>query len=193
MVTDCLPNPARMRSRDEAVSASEWALAYPLLFEAGMRIANSRLAGQRWERDREDLVSTALHQFVRGLVENSPESFKQIRTWDDCLGMMRRIVRSRVADFHRSIDRNREDPVEIPPDPKVVPFPGGSEIDVEALLLEIDRLDPPLPELFRERFLEGYTVAEIAERRHLNKNTLCTWFADALATLRQRLGSPARP
>jgi RNA polymerase sigma factor (sigma-70 family) len=188
-----LPHPDRLRSTVESVSETEWARAYPFLHEAGRRVAAVRLAGARWESDREDLVAAALHQFVRGLIENSPKSFKQIRSWDDCLGMMRRIVRSRVTDFHRSAGRNLEDSVETLPEPEVIAFPGTEEIDAEALQLEVDRLDPPMPELFRDRFIEGLTLAEIAERRGINRNTLCTWFADALAKLRQRLGSKERP
>ena len=101
--------------------------------------------------------------------------------------MMRAIVRNRIADHFRSAYRNREDAVGEVPEPataaEVVPFGPG----VEDIFVEIDRLDPPMPELFRERFLQGHTIDEIAERRDLNRNTLCTWFAKSLATLRTRL------
>ena len=183
------PELHRLRSLDDTVSAAEWSLAYPLLYEAGARIAASRLSGQRWQSDREDLVSVALHQFVQGLIENNPESFKRISSWDDCLGMMRGIVRSRIADFHRTRSRRPEDAMEHPPEPLVAIFPGAGGDLAEDLYFEIDRLDPPLPELFRERFVEGLTIAEIAARRDINKNTVCTWFADALALLRKRLST----
>lgn len=187
MIPDEFPCPERLRSPDEAVSSREWGGAYPLLYEAGARIAAMRLSGSRWAQDREDLVSVALHQFVKGLVENKLESFKQISNWDDCLGMMRSIVRLRVFDFHRERGRDLEDAVAELPEP-VADFPAtGQGLGSEDIFLEIDRLDPPLPELFRERFLEGFTIDEIAKKRGMNRNTLCTWFADALKTLRSRL------
>lgn len=181
------PSPERLRSVDEAVSSREWGDAYPLLYEAGARIAAIRLSGSRWAQDREDLVSVALHQFVKGLVENRLKSFKQISSWNDCLGMMRSIVRSRIVDFHRERGRDLEDAVAELPEP-VADFPvTGLGLGGEDIFHEIDRLDPPLPELFRERFVEGFTIEEIATKRGMNRNTLCTWFADALKILRHRL------
>ena len=187
MISDDSPSPERLRSVDEAVSSREWGKAYPLLYEAGVRIAAIRLSGSRWAQDREDLVSVALHQFVKGLAENKLESFKQISSWDDCLGMMRSIVRLRIVDFYRERGRDLADAVAELPEPAaafqaVVPGLGSEDI-----FLEIDRLDPPLQELFRERFVEGFTIDEIAKKRGMNRNTLCTWFADALKILRHRL------
>lgn len=187
METTPPPSPASLRSPDEAVSAREWAAAYPLLYEAGARIAATRLSGSRWAQDREDLVSVALHQFLRGLVENRLNSFKQITSWDDCLRMMRSIVRSRIVDFHRARARDLEDTVATLPEP-VIAFPAtGHGCGCEDIFYEIDQLDPPLPELFRERFVEGYTIDEIAVKRGMNRNTLSTWFAEALRLLRGRL------
>jgi DNA-directed RNA polymerase specialized sigma24 family protein len=187
MIPDDSPSTERLRSADESVSSREWGKAYPLLYEAGARIAAMRLSGSRWAQDREDLVSVALHQLVKGLVENTLNSFKLISSWDDCLAMMRSIVRLRIVDFHRERGRDLEDAVAELPEPvaifqAVVPGLGSEDI-----FHEIDRLDPPLPELFRERFVEGYTIDEIATKRGMNRNTLCTWFADALKILRHRL------
>jgi len=168
--------------------ATAWSAAYPLLWEAGMVIARIRLAGQRYEQDREDLVSTALQQFVRGLIEGKVESFNQINTWDDCLGMTRHIVRSRIMDFFRSSDRNLEDGVEELPEPPL-DFTPDQRFNLDELLREVDRLqpDPPVPQVFRDRFIEGWSTDEIAGRRGINRNTLLTYFAKGLRTLRERL------
>jgi len=183
------PDLESLRSGEERVSAEAWARAYPLLRIAGMQVARARLAGRSHEHDREDIVATALGQMVRGIAEKRTKSFNRISSWDDCLRMMRSLTRSRLADFHRERYRNREDAVESLPEPEgaavaeVVPFGPG----MEDVFVEIDRLDPPMPELFRDRFVEGLTIDEIAERRDLNRNTLCTWFAKSLAILRTRL------
>lgn len=153
-----------------------------------MMIARLRLAGERFEHDRQDLVSTALQQLIRGLVEGSSESFNQMATWDDCLGMMRHVVRSRVFDFLRARERRREDAVEeLPEAPQ--DFAPDQRFRLEELLPEVDRLqpDPPVPQVFRDRFIEGWSTDEIAARRSLNRNTLLTYFAKGLRTLRERL------
>jgi RNA polymerase sigma factor (sigma-70 family) len=165
-----------------------WSSAYPWLWEAGMAIARLRLAGERFEQDREDLVSTALRQLIHGLVEKKECSFNQIVTWDDCLGMMRHIVRSRVFDFLRSRQRSREDAVEELPEP-APDFRAEERFRLDELLPEVDRLqpDPPVPQVFRDRFIGGWSTDEIAARRGINRNTLLTYFAKGLRTLRERL------
>jgi len=165
-----------------------WSSAYPLLWEAGMMIAKLRLAGERFEQDRQDLVSTAIQQLIRGLVEKKGESFNQISTWDDCLVMLRHIVRSRIIDFFRSRERNREDAVEeLPEAPQ--DFAPDQRFRLDELLPEVDRLqpDPPVPQVFRDRFIDGWSTDEIALRRSINRNTLLTYFAKGLRTLRERL------
>lgn len=168
--------------------APAWSAAYPLLWEAGVLIARIRLAGGRFEQDREDLVSTALQQFMRGLIEGRAENFNQIATWDDCLGMLRHIVRSRIMDFLRTRERRREDAVaELPePPPDVTP---ETRFNLTELLNEVDRLepDPPLPQVFRDRFIEGWSTDEIAGRRSINRNTLLSHFAKGFRVLRERL------
>lgn len=164
-----------------------WSAAYALLWEAGMSIARLRLAGDPHQQDREDLVSTAIAQFQAGLIQNE-KSYNQLATWDDCLGMFRFIVRARVHDFHRASYRNPveavEEPPELPPD-----FDPGSRFRLDEILPEIDRLqpDPPVPQVFRDRFLEGWSTDEIAERRGIPRGTLLTYFAKGLRTLRERL------
>jgi hypothetical protein len=77
-----------------------------------MRVACCRLVGSENEHDREDTVSTAIQQVVRGVVENSADSSNQIQTFDDVLGMTRHIVGLRITDFLRSKVCRQEDAVE---------------------------------------------------------------------------------
>lgn len=165
-----------------------WSSAYPWLWEAGMAIARLRLAGACFEQDREDLVSTALQQLIRGMVEKNEGSFNQISCWGDCLAMMRHIVRSRVFDFLRSRQRLRECAMDELPEP-APDFRAHERFRLDELLPELDRLqpDPPVPQVFRDRFLEGWSTDEIAVRRGINRNTLLTYFAKGLRTLRERL------
>lgn len=181
-------HPEQLRSTDEKINSAAWSSAYPLLWEAGMRIARLRLAGDPYEADREDIVSTALQQFIRGLIGAGSESFNQIETWNDCLAMMRHIVRLRVTDFLRARERNREDAAGDLPE---FPSQGVDEpaFTLTELLREVDTLepDPPVPEVFRDRFLEGRSTDEIAQSRGINRNTLVSYYAKGLRALRERL------
>ena len=165
-----------------------WAEAYSLLWETGMMIARLRLAGERFAQDRQDIVSTAIQQLIRGLVEEKNESYNQITTWDDCLGMTRHILRQRIKDFLRSRERSFVDAVEELPEAPL-DFAPDQRFRLEELLPEVDRLqpDPPVPQVFRDRFIEGWSTDEIVERRGINRNTLLTYFAKGLRTLRERL------
>jgi DNA-directed RNA polymerase specialized sigma24 family protein len=68
-------------------------------------------------------------------------------------------------------------------------FNAGYRFRLDELLPEVDRLqpDPPVPQVFRDRFIEGWSTDEIATRRSINRNTLLTYFAKGLRTLRERL------
>lgn len=187
MVPEEPPNIKDLRSKDEAVSTRAWAALYPLLMEAGIFIARMRLSGQRFDQDREDLVSIAMQQFTRGFIGNE-KSYNQIESLDDCLRMFRHIVRQRVKDYFRSEGRNREDYVDELPE--IEPgFEPAVRFRLEELLPEVDRLqpDPPVPQVFRARFIEGWSTDEIAERMNLNRNNICTYFNKGLKTLRERL------
>lgn len=158
-----------------------------------MRIARMRLLGQRFEEDREDIASTVLQQFVRGLVEGRVNSFNQMTEWDDCLGMVRHMVRMRVADFLRGVDRNLEDAVgDLPETVQEMPeFARGTTeaFTLPELLNAVDSLEPnpPVPQVFRDRFLEGRATDEIAQARGINRNTLVSYYARGLKSLRERL------
>lgn len=170
------------------VNQSAWSEAYALLFEAGMNIACIQLAGSHFQQEREDRVSIAMQEFVKGVVEKTSKSFNQMETWNDCLAMFRTIVRARVKDFHRKDYDNPVDGVEALPDvpPEFMP---EKRFRLDELLPEVDRLkpDPPVPQVFRDRFVEGWSTDEIAGRRGINRNTLLTYFANGLRTLRERI------
>lgn len=193
MATGCffldhsIPSLPALRSPVEATSSAAWDLAYPLLWEAGMRVAVVKLDGEALRTDREDAVSTALTQLVRGIVEGRGNSFNQIASWDDLLSMMRHIVRQRIKDIHRSRSRNREDGMAEVPEAAPEPSPQPAFLMSE-LLAEVDRLRPPLPDLFRDRFVEGWSTDEIAARRAMNRNTILGHFSKGFAILRDRLG-----
>ena len=153
-----------------------------------MRVARCRLVGSEHEHDREDAVSTAVQQVVRGVIENSAESFNQIQSFDDVLGMSRHIVRLRITDFLRSRERRPEDVVEELPE-LIAATPNEQRFNLSELLAEVDHLqpNPPLPQIFRDRFIEGWSTDEIATRRSINRNTLLSHFAKGFRTLRDRL------
>lgn len=71
-----------------------------MLWEAAQRLSPRLLAGGSREQDREDLCATAIQQFVTGLVSGRPDSLNQLATWDDCLNMVRHILRLRASSFH---------------------------------------------------------------------------------------------
>lgn len=154
-----------------------------------MRVARCRLAGGEHESNREDIVSTALQQVVKGVIEGKQESFNQISGFDDLLAVMRHIVRLRVTDFFRAQSRNREDGVETLPDVLDEVHREAPLVDLEEMMAEVDRLEPnpPLPQVFRDRFIEGWSTDEIAARRSINRNTLLSHFAKGFRILRQRL------
>ena len=130
---------------------------------------------------------TALGQLVQGVVENSQESYNGLTGWDDVLGMMRTIVRRRVADFLRQRGRRPLDYVETLPDPATLSLLDDLPFTSAELWGAVAELDPPLPELFQDRFLSGWNTTEIAERRRMNVNTLLTYFARGFRALKAKL------
>ena len=51
----------------------------------------------------------------------------------------------------------------------------------------VAELDPPLPDLFMDRFLLGWSTTEIAARRQLNPNTVLSHFHRGFKLLREIL------
>jgi hypothetical protein len=181
------PDLAALRSRQPAVSQRAWAAAYRLLHEAGHFTARFALAGPEWEEEREDLVMTALGQLVQGVIENSEESYNGLAGWDDVVGVMRAIVRRRVTDFLRQRGRRPLDYVETLPETGLVTSMDEGPFTRTELWEAVAELDPPLPELFQDRFITGWNTTEIAGRRSMNVNTLLTHFARGFRLLKTRL------
>lgn len=175
-----------LRSLDGRTSAAAWNAAYPWLWSAGMRLACRLLSGRQWEVQREDIVATAISQVVEGLIGGFSETFNQISSFSDLVGMTQTIVRRRLMDFHRQHSRSREDAVEELPEFAIaaedLPFTRAE------LHEQIAALDPPKPELFLARFFDGLTTREVAERLGMAHGTVLTHFAEGLRLLRERLG-----
>lgn len=176
---------ADLRSLDQRTNREAWNTAYPWLWSAGMRLAGRLLSGGQWEQQREDAVATAISQIVEGLVTGTSESYNQLSTFSDLVGMTQTVVRRRITDFHRQKARSREDAVEELPEIALA----LEELPCTAaeLKAQIAALDPPKPQLFMDRFFGGLTTREVAQHRGLPHGTVLTHFAQGLKLLRERL------
>ena len=168
-----------LHSTDAAVRREAWNRAYPLLWEAGQRVAWHCLRGPEWAAQRDDLVATALGQLVVGAEDfcNAAAGF------DDLVGVLKNIVRRRTIDFLRQQARRPEVLVANVPDSPIAPRAD----DATEVWAEVARLDPPLPDLFTDRFVLGWTTTEIAARRQMNVNTVLSHFHRGFRALRERL------
>ncbi len=186
-VETSFPRLDELRSSQASVNQRAWAAAYPILHHAGHLVARFELAGSEWAMEREDIVITALGQLVQGVIENSQESYNGLAAWNDVLGMMRTIVRRRTTDFLRQRGRRPLDYVETLPEP--APFSGMHDLPFtpSELWAVVAELDPPLPELFQDRYHSGWNTTEIAERRNMNVNTVLTYFARGFRALKTNL------
>jgi DNA-directed RNA polymerase specialized sigma24 family protein len=102
--------------------------------------------------------------------------------------------RWRVTVFLRERARNREDAIgDLPETVEELPvFEGGGTtraFTLPELLRAVDALEPnpPVPQVFRERFFEGRATDEIAKARGINRNTLVSYYARGLKSLRTQL------
>ena len=166
---------------------SAWTSIYESLWQIGQRIALAMLRGAEHEQDREDIVATALSQTVTGYLEKNPKARIAAPPLSDLEGMMKTIVRRRLLDHLRQKYRR-----DIVPFDETTPHPiSNFSPEDGALAAElwqtIAELDPPLPDLFTDRFLHGWTTTEIAQRRCLNPNTVLSHFHRGFARLRSIL------
>ncbi len=174
-----------LRSSEPESSRDAWNAAYPLLWSAGIRLASRLLSGGQWEAQRQDVVATAISQVVEGLIEGKSEIFNQMHEFSDLVSMTQTFVRRRVVDFLRKKSRTPEDAVEEIPE---ISAPGENVLFTQSeLKAEIAALDPPKPKLFFDRFFQGLTTREVAERHGMAHGTVLTHFADGLRLLRERL------
>lgn len=173
------PANADLRSPNPATRSAAWRLAYPLLWESGHRVAWHCLRGAEWAAQRDDLVATALAQLVEGA-----ENFcNPAASFDDVLGVMKTLVRRRTIDFLRQQARRPEVLVAEVPDSPI----DARTDDAAEVWAEVARLDPPLPDLFTDRFVLGWSTSEIAERRQMNVNTVLSHFHRGFRALRTKL------
>ena len=102
---------------------------------------------------------------------------------------MKTIVRRRLLDHHRLLYRRTLVPFD---ETVAAALPSQQSTPAHALIATelwhtVAELDPPLPDLFTDRFLLGWTTTEIAERRGLNPNTVLSHFHRGFARLRGML------
>lgn len=147
------------------------------------------LRGAEHEQDREDIVATAISQTVTGYLENNPQSRNAPPPLGDLEGMMKTIVRRRLLDHHRQHFRRNVIPLDesIASSLEVAAATPDADAQAADLWRTIAELDPPLPNLFTDRFLQGWTTTEIAQRRGLNPNTVLSHFHRGFARLREKL------
>jgi RNA polymerase sigma factor (sigma-70 family) len=178
-----------------ANDGASWEKAYPLLWDAGIKVAFINLGGAQHSQNREDLVAEALGQLQQGLVRGDGREeniFNQISGWRDLVRMMCLITERRIADFLRKKYRRGE---EIHADPTlageaVVPVTGAEpDWDSELLWGLIGRLPPPKPEVLLDRFVLGMSASEVAEKRNIPRNTVLSHWSAGLQTLRTWLTS----
>lgn len=168
----------------------EWNTTFNGLWQTGQRIALAMLRGAEHEQDREDIVATAIAQTVTAYLEKIPHSCNAAPSLSDLEGMMKTIVRRRLLDHHRQQFRRKVLPLEESISLGLADTTCPPDADAQAadLWRTIAELDPPLPDLFTDRFLHGWTTIEIARRRDLNPNTVLSHFHRGFARLRERLG-----
>lgn len=166
---------------------SSWQTLYNSLWRVGQRIALAMLRGPEHEQDREDVVATAISQTVAGYLEKNPKARNATPPLSDLEGMMKTVVRRRLLDHLRQKCRRDTVPFDETTAHPTSNFTPEDDALAAELWLTIAELDPPLPDLFTDRYLLGWTTTEIAQRRGLNPNTVLSHFHRGCARLRQIL------
>ncbi len=166
-----------------------WQSLYDSLWQTGQCIALAMLRGPEHEQDREDIVATAISQTVAGYLEKNPKARNAAPPLSDLEGMMKTIVRRRLLDHLRQKYRRDIIPLDETIAASLTDAAAPPDDDAQAAELwqTVAELDPPLPDLFTDRFLLGWTTTEIAQRRGLNANTVLSHFHRGFARLREKL------
>ena len=166
---------------------SDWPAIYQQLWDIGQRIVLAMLRGAEYLADREDIVSTAMTQTVHGYLEKNPLSRNVPPPFSDLEGMMRTITRRRAIDFIRQQSRRPTIPIASAPTLSSREPDPSDQAAAADLWRRVADLDPPLPDLFMDRFLLGWSTTEIAQRRQLNPNTVLSHFHRGFKLLREIL------
>lgn len=124
-------------------------------------------------------------ELVRGFASGGEKTCNEPESFDDLVAVMKTIVRRRAIDFLRQRARRPETLMAEVPETHAAPDARPSTR--EDVWLEVARLDPPLPDLFSDRFLLGWNTPEIAARRQMNVNTVLSHFHRGFRILRGRL------
>ena len=167
-----MPSIDDLRSNDPKVHERAWNAAYPMLWNAAMQLLHGVLGGSKHTLDREDLAIKAITELEKKLPE-----LNQIRTSDDLVFMVRRIVRLRTISFYRFRGRRPEALVAEIDDTDLFATEPESPYAHENFHALIATLPPPLPEVFRLHYEEDCTTQQIAEKLRLPKGTITSHLA----------------
>lgn len=170
------PSLESLRAND----SSAWQVAYPLLWRAALGAACAALGPVM--ADAENIVADVLvKEIVPGVLRPQTDSFNQISSFDDLMGMTRSIARNRAIDFIRRSARRPEVLMDELPE---VSSDSNSTAPPDLMEMVQRHLQPPDPELFHARFVLGHTTREIAALRGMSHGTVVSRFARALEKLR---------
>ena len=163
--------------------SSAWHAAYPILWQAALGAIWVKLGPV--SADAENIAADVLaREIVPGVLQPRTDSFNQISSFDDLVGMTRSIAKNRAIDFIRRSARRPE--VLTDELPEVSPE-SCTKAPVDLLEMVDRHLQPPDPELFHARFVLGHTTREIAALRGISHGTVVSRFARALEKLRHLL------
>ena len=167
--------------------SASWNAAYPILWQRVLSAIYAVL-GHLGSHDLDNLAAEIIAEEVMPQVfAPTTNSFNQIRSFDDLLNVTRTIAKNRTIDFLRKRLRRPEEVVAEIPEPFFL-GPVGDPAPVELLHLVLGHLEPPDPDLFRDRFEFGLTTREIALKRGLSHGTVVSRFSRAFVKLRCLLG-----
>lgn len=176
MIDSGSPSLASLRANDSRA----WQAAYPLLWQAALAAVYAVLGPVK--ADAENIAADVLaREVVPGVLRPQTDSFNQISSFDDLVGMTRSIARNRAIDFIRRSARRPEVLMDELPE---VSQESGSKAPPDLMEMVQRHLQPPDPELFHARFVLGHTTREIAALRGMSHGTVVSRFARALEKLR---------
>jgi DNA-directed RNA polymerase specialized sigma24 family protein len=193
---DGFPTLAELASEDIKVSEAAWARAYDTLRVEAMLTARRYIRGPRFESDREDAVAAAVQKFQQVIFRGKYDFCKRGISERDGMRYMFGIIAKRralercrvVLRLKKRFDQNDDelDEDEMPSSrPPKEPAESWFEAFLEneererargLLQAEIAALEPPLPEMYRDRN-EGMTYRQIADKHGKPKATVDSHFS----------------
>ncbi len=181
------PSIAALRAGDR----EEWNRAYRPLRAAAMGVLMARL-GESRGFDIENIASRLLtEEVVPQMANPRSDSFRKVATFEDLLRMTQCVAAQRSKDAERS--RGRE-PEKVSVEDVQDWLQGAGREDgsgMEYFHWLTSHLDPPVPEMITQRFVEGMTVEEIADHHGKGVGVVCSAFYRAFKKLRTLLADAA--